>query len=147
MVEGSCVTGKCILEECVLSLDLPLWLFCFQLPWGEQLYSGTPSLSTTVFCFNTSPQRWGICGWKPETMSPKKSFSQVFCHSNEKWLSLHLVLEINGSHHYWLYPDGNQCPGAQAVIVSELGIGAANETQLYPLYYEEGMKSWSHGLN
>lgn len=34
---------------------------------------------------------------------------------------------------------GNQCSGAQAVIVSELGIGAANETQLYPLYYEEGI--------
>lgn len=77
----------------VLSLDLPLWLFCFQLPWGEQLYSGTPSLPTTVFCFITSPQRWGICGRKPETMSPKKSFPQVFCHSNEKWLSLHLVSE------------------------------------------------------
>lgn len=104
----------------VLSLDLPLWLFCFQLPWGEQLYSGTPSLPTTVFCFITSPQRWGICGRKPETMSPKKSFPQVFCHSNEKWLSLHLVLEINGSHQKLLCPDENQCPGAQAVLVSEL---------------------------
>lgn len=25
------------------------------------------------------------------------------------------------------------------MIVSELGIGAANKIQLYPLYYEEGM--------
>lgn len=107
----------------VLSLDLPLWLFCFQLPWGEQLYSGTPSLPTTVFCFITSPQRWGICGWKPETMSPKKSFPQVSCHSNEKWLSLHLVLEPTVPRWESVLSSSSAC--------LRVGIGAAHETQLY----------------
>lgn len=112
-----------------LCLHPPHWLFCFQLLWGEQLYSDMLSLPTSVL-LQHKPMATGLMCMG--TWNYKSREVLVLGVLSQRWK----VLYLTGSHHKWLCPMGSDALCTSSTVSWD---SALQIRLLCPHCYEEGM--------